>query len=83
MIIKVTQKHIDNGVKNNCEACPVALAMKDKGMRDIRVMPNMFECIEFTSKAGLIHLRDMPNKVMEFVAKFDTGKKVKPFEFRL
>lgn len=35
--IKVTQKHIDEGVRRNCKQCPVALALREHLQERIEV----------------------------------------------
>ncbi len=32
MRVEVTQKHIDEGIPNDPESCPIALAIQDKGV---------------------------------------------------
>ena len=74
-LIKVRRKHINEG-RPSAESCPVALAIEDSGFRSPDV-----------GGAGLIFVDGKkykePRSVTRFVAKFDGGKKVKPFNFFL
>ena len=74
-LIKVRRKHINEGMPS-AESCPVALAIEDSGLGDPEVVG-----------AGLIIVNGKkykePRSVTRFIAKFDEGKKVKPFNFFL
>lgn len=87
MLINVTQDHIDRGVKEDCEKCPVALAV-------FETVPG---CVYAdVSDIGIkVHIRDVANggygvsttkapaSVPAFYAAFDSGRPVKPFSFEL
>lgn len=75
-LIKVRRKHINEGRPSAAESCPVALAIEDSGFR----FPDV-------GGAGLIFVDGKkykePRSVTRFIAKFDEGRKVKPFNFFL
>lgn len=78
MLIRVTKKHIKQGVISDPYSCPVALAIRDKG----------FECVvtEHTIRTNNIWAYkryNCPRSVSRFVKAFDKGRKVKPFSFIL
>lgn len=79
MIIKVTQQHIDNGVKFDCSKCPIALAMTEK-------FPNCavglyVYWVDATDPA--VDCKLLPVNTIKFIEMFDSGKKVEPFEFEV
>lgn len=75
MKISVTQDDIDKGVARRCTECPVALAATRHVGKPVFVGPNyiLSEPLEW----------DTPSAVKEFIAAFDNGQPVKPFEFEL
>ncbi len=79
--IHVTQKHIDKGIKNNCLKCPVALALYEYSKMlcdNITVIHQL--SILYSNRIEYYH---MPKSIIRFIRKFDTNKKVKPFNFVL
>lgn len=80
--ISVTERHIENGEKDSCFNCPIALAARE-------VFP-AHSLPEVTLNFLWIKLEDrteryftLPEEAKEFVIGFDTGKEVKPFTFTL
>lgn len=82
MEIEVTQQDINKGIKGDICNCPIALALKRNGFKnvevngsdaDFNVMPDIFVSLP------------LPKKAQTFVTKFDEeGKEaVKPFGFNL
>jgi len=79
MIIKVEQKHIDNGTTDNCKSCMIALAMQD--------------AINHTARCGLSTASAVingkwtrfyvPEDVQKKIIAFDSGEKALPFDFEL
>ena len=78
MLIKVTQEHIDSGVRGDCSKCPIALAISEQVNNRVGV-----------SKGGIIipylyeTFLETPPLAREFIEKFDAGKEVEPFVFNL
>lgn len=73
MIVNVTQKHIDEGIRCKCDSCPVALALED----DTGVKW-WVGCYSF--RRGLANL-SMPVLVDLWIQNFDAGRPVVPFSF--
>lgn len=78
MKIKVKQTHIKRGRQFRCKECPVVLAVQ--------------ESFPFTppgniSVGGCIRIGSCfipcPDAVDDFIARFDNGQEVGPFEFEL
>lgn len=70
MRIKVTQEHIDSGIRRSCESCPIALATGASHVSyfDIVLNSKMYET---------------PVAARRFMGNFDLGRPVTPFEFEL
>lgn len=75
MRIYVTADDIANGKVNNCEGCPIALALRRcTGSKHVDVDAGRL-CIDDGGRAT-------PPKVADiFIGDFDEGKPVTPFEF--
>jgi len=79
MKITVSQDHIDNGIKADCGACPVALALYE-------VIPNKVivvypEYVKISRETAFL-----PRHVTNFIRNFDTTehpKWLEPFDFEL
>jgi hypothetical protein len=77
MIVKVTQKHIAEGERNNYMACPVARALRETlGLDD---------GVGVSGEHIIIGNRSYnpPQSVRDFVDAFDRDYGVDPFEFEL
>ena len=91
-IIKVTQKHIDQGLANvrHNEAqdegtilasqCPVALALAEQ-LPSISVVQVWDDHIEFVAKS--VTRMDLPKSVASFVRRFNNRKELKSFNFKI
>lgn len=76
MLIKVTEWHINRGMPEHGDKCPIALAIRGKvRWKSVYVDPGV---IEVGCSSGR-----PPKKVSKFIRRFDAGKKVRPFSFRL
>jgi hypothetical protein len=84
--INVTAEHIAAGERENCERCPVALAIRDAfpHLVYIEVAP---EGISISLRGadiwGLKAHVDVAREVQEFIRAFDSGEPVEPFTFEL
>jgi len=78
MRISVKQKHIDKGVRESSEFCPIALACKDGGI-NVPIVNRMISGY-FVNRYICV---DVPQKACYFIAAFDKGRKVEPFSFEL
>ena len=76
MKIKVTQQHIDAGIKKKCLYCPVALAIKD-------VFPTEYVNVSDLYVRIGDNVYDLFPIVTRFILDFDYGYPVSPFEFEL
>lgn len=91
--VKVTRNHIEEGEPQSAEYCPIALALSDLGLYNVRVEG---DTVEFSStKEGDVHGLDAPKCIRQFVERFDDTigyedeegdnrhKLVKPFSFKI
>lgn len=73
--IRVTEDDILRGKKDDCRACPVALALR-----------RLFPTAEVYNNEVAVQereWRDLPDKVMLFIEEFDGGRPVLPFTFTI
>lgn len=85
MRVKVTQDHIDRGVRREPCLCPIALALKDLGVDKPNVHFTFVRWEEWGAD-GIFErlcLPNLPAGARKFVKLFDEGESVKPFEFDL
>ncbi len=80
MTITVTREDIDNGQRRDPEDCPVARALRRAGVSHSGVMG---AAITFTDHQQHTTLLLLPGQVQEWIAMFDQGATVGPFEFEL
>jgi len=90
MKISVTQDHISAGKKEDCQKCPIALAITE-ALPGIHV--SVFGDLKSTCNApvefrnayvrldGIAHY--LPRDAASFIDDFDYSRKVHPFEFEL
>lgn len=76
MMIEVTENHIAFGEESSANLCPVALAIRERTRRKVRVNRHQ---ISFGPREHVA----TPRSVAQFVTRFDNGDPVKPFRFRL
>lgn len=84
VVIEVTQKDIDAGVKKDCNKCPIALAM-------LRAFPEAAKvCVDGDCLTVFVNDREMleattTEEAYSFIERFDSGDlpevKVEPFTF--
>jgi len=74
--LNITKNNIKNGDPGNAAKCPVALALKDLGFKDIHVS---IDSMSFITKNDTEIIVTMPKKVFTFICKFDSDKSVNPF----
>ena len=76
--VNVTQKDIDEGVAEDCYACPIALAaMRATGCKGAGVSPYYLRLFYDNEEASY----RLPRAAERFVLDFDEGKPVEPFSF--
>lgn len=80
--IKVIQEDIDKGVAEDCERCPIAIAIE-------RAMPGFSADVAanwtVVQDQSIVHRYRTPAGARHFIRKFDTlgATFVRPFEFEL
>ena len=79
MIIQVTQQHIDFGLRGSCSSDPLSLAMLDAGLSEPWVSPTYLRW----KKDGKTYFHPIPENVLQFIKRLDTGISAAPFEFSL
>lgn len=84
---QLTQTHIDNGKKNNCRACPVALALNDMlaeysekiGVEQLSADVNMlYVYISIGWHEKVIIIAELSGLIEEWIRNYDTGQKLPP-----
>jgi hypothetical protein len=79
--ISVTAAHIARGVRDDCENCPVALAIRD-AIPDVKLVAVDGNRATFAGRYDWIDI-ELPLAVGEFIGNFDDGGTVGPFSFDL
>jgi len=79
MKITVKREHIDNGIALSSTCCPIALAGKELGLKDIWVTPRWM----IYSLNDRMRSFTLPQTVQEFVRRFDEGEHVTTISFDL
>lgn len=74
--IRVEQKHIDRGTPQSACECMVALALRDAGFKYPAV------CLAWLLLNNGVTC-DVPLRVKRAIRRFDKGKPVKPFAFKI
>ena len=77
--VRVLRRHITKGVRRDGRKCPIALALKERGCRDVTVYYGSSFCWGGRRR----YLSELPNRVDTFIDRFDSGFPVRPFKFRL
>lgn len=77
MIIEVIQDDIDNGQRNRCRYCPIALALSRTTGKTWEV--GYSNC----SLMGHYNHLHLPDNATAFINLFDGGRTVRPFSFEL
>ncbi len=80
MKIEVTTEDIAKGVREDCHGCPIALACKRLGVRDVAVER---EAVVYRNYEGEWDEASMPEVGEAFIEAFDAGRDVEPFSFEL
>jgi hypothetical protein len=75
MLVQVRQEHIDKGNRGDARLCPVALAIKDCGLKQVI-------CGLATVETKGCSFR-LPSGIGAIIHNFDMGMGMKPFEFEL
>jgi hypothetical protein len=78
MKITVTQEHIDKGIREDCTACPIALALRERGFDKYSV--GRYAIYPNWGRRGAVGLS---RAAVRFTREFDQGLPVQPFSFNL
>lgn len=83
-LIKVTESHIATGLRGRCMDCPIANAINDTGRAygSTKVRSTHVDLIHAEGPSGSRHVK-LPRSARRFIARFDNGEPVKPFNFFL
>ena len=79
MIVKVQQKHIDEGVPGEPGLCPIACALEEMG-HQVRVCS---EEVKFQIDRNIEHTIGLPKEARDFIDAFDAERICMPFVFEL
>lgn len=83
-IIRAENRHIFDGKAQNCNRCPIALALLEVTGLPFKVLENriLISRNEFFDYADIKTI-PLPYSARYFVTDFDGGSKVYPFEFAI
>ena len=81
LLIKVGQKHIDDGIPLSCSVCPIALAI-DETTGKFATVGNSLCSISEQDIDTMMNI-ELPRSAQRFIRRFDNGQPVKPFNFYL
>lgn len=78
--VAVSKKHIQSGIAQNCEKCPIALALQAKFPASHVTMGTTYACVD---GVGYVVSRAATRFIAEFDMACEIGRrpKVKPFAF--
>ena len=80
MKVVVTQEHIDKGVKGEHADCPIALAVKALGYKNVSVDAESIDASDGVGGASFFGY--LPDEAALFIGMFDNGEdEVAPFTF--
>ena len=86
MIITLSQKHIDEGVKQDCHHCPAALAIAEATGEEFVEVATAIRWGEDPTGSGgwkWKHRVSTPPILREFMDRYDSGLLVEPITFEL
>lgn len=87
ILVPVTQKHIDDGKKQDCQKCVIALAIKDALNKNRGVDKDKIEIVTLTNHSvvridgGRAFSIGHPGHISSFIRNFDRDVPVKPTRF--
>ena len=90
MIVKVTEEHIEKGIREDCLNCPVALAIYEMlpypYSPSVSTRHNRGAAVVLSNKDDVNWNLLIPiegDVIYDFIMNFDNGYYVEPFEFEL
>jgi hypothetical protein len=82
MLITVTEKHIQDGIREDCNSCAIALALRSAGFRSVAVYESRkLECDGF--RYTVCPLNYSHKEINTWIDQFDSGIYVQPIEFEI
>lgn len=79
--IHVLRRHIDEGLKSDCNRCPVALALHEHtGLPHVSAGPTALIASSTLGNFAEFYAQT-PQIVRKFMAEFDNGEVIAPFNF--
>ena len=75
---KVTQEHIDKGVRSSTIACPIALCLRDHVAGEIEVARGHMYCPQYLNEyaqQGNITTYSLSTGIQWWIEKFDMGRR--------
>ena len=84
MLVEVTQENINQGVAGKQESCPVALAMQENGLENVRVdARHILYNQQPTPLQFHVSQIKMDTLVRKWIYDFDGGKEVFPIKIEI
>lgn len=74
LTVTVSRKHIMRGARQAVNYCPIALALQEQ-------TGHLASVLNFHANIADFGYYRLSEKAVEFVSRFDTGKKVQPMRF--
>lgn len=89
--INVTQAHIGQGVRGDCELCVITLALQDAVERAYPATyqhcetsaDDVFVVLQLTPKTAIQAWTMLPGAIIDYIEDFDLGRQVSPIAFDL
>ena len=83
--VDVTQDDIDHGCEQVPNRCPIALALKRMGYKNVSVVSHAVRwATKYLDPGSPVYaVRKLPDEAAKFVQDFDLDREVKPFSFWL
>ena len=84
MIVEVTQEHINQGIARSCDSCPIALAIQDKGFKNVWIDPCYF-FYNYQPTPLQSHFAEIKNdtRVIQWINDFDSDREVFPIKIEI
>jgi hypothetical protein len=80
MLIRVTQDHINAGIRRKSKKCPIALSVLEQTGADWCTVGIQYA--NYT-KEKILYYFALPSAAKVFVSNFDDGLRVEPFEMEI
>lgn len=85
MIVRVTQRNIEEGVARDATKCPIACAFRDAGFTHVNVGQTKVSYVasdkrNWAGSGKSAYEYGLPSWAVDFVDQFDAGISVKPIE---